>query len=134
MAFDREIVALTVYCEASNASPSERRCIVHVIKNRVKDGRFGSTMAEVCLRRYQFSEWNDDQGDNANLLRGAKASGGDPVMLDCVNAYADIESGVFDPTGNATHYHDKSIAPPKWTEHATHTLTTDKFHFYSKVP
>src|SRR6266478_2840111 len=101
MAFDREIVALTTFCEASNASAHERRCVVHTIKNRVRDGRFGATMAEVCLRRFQFSEWNDDAGDNANLLRGARASGGDPVMLDCIAAYADIETGVFDPTGNA---------------------------------
>lgn len=134
MAFDREIVALTTYCEASSASPAERRCIVHTINNRVKDGRFGSTMAEVCLRRFQYSEWNDDKADNSNLLRGARASGGDPVMLDCIAAYADVESGSFDPTGSATHYTDKSISPPAWTKNATLSLETEKFRFYSKVP
>lgn len=134
MAFDREIVALTTYCEASSASPTERRCIVHTINNRVKDGRFGSTMAEVCLKRMQFSEWNADPADNANLLRGARVSGGDPIMLDCLNAYADIQSGVFDLTKNATHYHDKSISPPAWTKNATLSLETEKFRFYSKVP
>ena len=134
MAFDREMVALTVFCEASNASPHERRCIVHTMNNRVKSGRYGQTLAEVCLRRFQFSEWNDDAGDNANLLRGARVSGGDPIMLDCLNAYAEIQTGVFDPTGNSTHYHDKSISPPAWTKDATLSLETEKFRFYSKVP
>lgn len=133
MAFDRPIAALTTFCEASNAAPDERRCVMHVIYNRRADGRFGKTIAEVCLRRIQFSEWNDDKGDNANLLRGADAADDDPVMLDCLAAFDDVAKAYFDPTGKATHYHDKSIPPPPWAVGATVALVTAKFIFYRDV-
>ena len=134
MAFDREICALTIFCEASSASPQERRCIAHTIINRVRLGRYGKTPAAVCLKRYQFSEWNDDQPDNANLLRGAETPNADPVMQDCIAAIDEVRSGsLFDLTHGATHYHDKSIAPPNWTVGAECSLVTDKFFFYRNV-
>lgn len=134
MACDRPIVALTTFCEASGASPHERRCVVHSIFNRKKDGRFGKTLAEICLRRKQYSEFNDDPMNNANLLRGATVPDNDPIFLDCLAAYDEVLSGAFDPTGMATHYTDKSISPPIWTKDATLSLETEKFRFYSKVP
>ncbi len=134
MAFDREIAALTVFCEASSASSAERRDIMHSIFNRLKDGRFGKTIADVCLARYQYSEWNDDRGDNANLRRGAVISDDNPIMIDCLAAYDEVKAGTSDLTNGSTHYHDKSISPPSWTARATKTLETDKFIFYSHVP
>jgi N-acetylmuramoyl-L-alanine amidase len=119
MACDREICAITTYCEASNASPEERRCIVHSMFNRKADGRFGKTIAAVCLKRFQFSEFNDDQGDNANLMRAANAPDNDPVFLDCLEAFDEVADGSPDPSGGATHYHDKSIKPPYWATGAT---------------
>lgn len=133
MAFNREIVAMTAYCEASSASPEERRCIVHSMVNRKADGRFGKTLAAICLKRYQFSEWNDDAGDNANLLRAANALDTDPIMLDCLASYDEVADGGPDPSGGATHYHDKSIKPPYWAEGATVTRVTNKFIFYKDV-
>jgi hypothetical protein len=133
MAFDRQITALVAYCEASGASAFERRCVVHSIFNRVKAKRFQPTAAGVCLQRYQYSEMNDDTGDNRNLLRGANAPDNDPVMQDCLAAFDQITAGAFDPTGGATHYHDKSISPPAWTVGATMCLETPKFLFYRGV-
>lgn len=137
MAFDGPIVALTCYCEASSASPMERRCVVHSIFNRAKLNpvRYGKTPAAVCLKRYQYSEFLPDQADNANLERGAVASDSDPVMQDCLAAFHEVVTGTsFDQTGGATHYTDKSIAPPAWTEGAEMCLETPKFRFYRKVP
>lgn len=133
MAFDRSIAALVCFCEASSASPMERRCVVHTFFNRRNDGRFGKTIAAVCIKRYQFSEFNDDAADNSNLLRGAGTPDSDPVMLDCMAAYDEVLRGAFDPTGGSTHYHDKSIAPPNWTIGATMSLETPKFFFYRGV-
>jgi len=133
MAFDREIVALTIFCEASNSSPVERRAIAHVIKNRLNDGRFGSTLAEICLRRYQFSEWNDDKLNNNNLLRGAKAANNNLVIKDCLASYDEVLSDSVDITKGATHYHDKSISPPFWAKDAIMTLNTKDFFFYKDV-
>lgn len=130
MAFDKEIVALTIFCEASNSSSLERRAIAHVIKNRIP--RFGDTQAEVCLRRYQFSEWNDDKINNSNLLRGAKAQDNNSIIKDCLAAYTETLTSI-DMTKGATHYHDKTISPPYWTQGATMTLETQDFFFYKDV-
>src|SRR5437868_3456679 len=110
MAFDRAFAAVTIFCEASGASPLERRCIAWTMRNRLRSARYGKTIAEICLRHFQFSEWNDDKPDNDNLMRGARAADADPVMIDSVRAFDEALAGAADPTGGATHYHDKSIA------------------------
>jgi spore germination cell wall hydrolase CwlJ-like protein len=133
MAFDRPIAALTAFCEASGASPAERRAVTHTFFNRAKSGHYPETVAGVCLQRFQFSEWNDDAADNRNLERGALAPDNDPVMQDCLAAFDEVAAGAFDPTGGATHYHDKSIQPPAWTVGATMCLETPKFFFYRNV-
>ncbi len=133
MAFDRQIAAITCYCEASGASHDERMAVMHTFFNRVKDGRFGKTVAAVCLKRYQFSEWNDDSADNANLERAANASDTDPIILECLADFDAISAGAPDPTNGATHYHDKSISPPAWAKGATIALETNKFIFYRGV-
>lgn len=133
MAFDREIAIFTIACEASSASEFERGCVAAAMVNRVKSGRFGKSLAAVCLKRFQFSEWNDDAADNANLERVALLPNGDPVIASCTVALASAMSDWPDPTHGATHYHDKSISPPAWTVGAHLTLETDKFCFYANV-
>lgn len=140
---DRTEVALITFCEASNASPTERRMVVHSLFNRLAlKPKYGITLAGICFKRYQFSEMNDDAVNNANLERGANTPDNDPVMLDCAAAYDDVYQarvvlGQDDPTKGATHYHDKSIAPPYWADPAkgaVMTLETAKFFFYANVP
>lgn len=134
MAFDLAIASMTVFCEASGQSPEARRAVVWVIFNRLASGRFGRSIAEICLKRFQFSEWNGDAGNNGNLLRVARALDGDPVLLDCMAAYHEVAGRQTpDPTGGATHYHDTSIAPPLWTLGATETARIDEFVFYKGV-
>ena len=135
MAFDRHIATLTVFCEASGASPDERRAVMHVLFNRLRDPkrRFGVTLAEVCLARFQFSEFNDDPADNANLRRGARARDDDPVILSILADYDRVLAGDPDPTRGACHYHDKSIPAPKWASQAAISLETAKFLFYVGV-
>ena len=133
MAFDRQIAALTTYCEASSARSDERACVTHTYFNRVKSGRYPKTVAGVCLQRMQYSEWNADAADNRNLLRGATVPDNDPIMLDCLAVFDAVAAGSPDPTKGATHYTDKTIAPPPWTVGAIMTLETPKFRFYSGV-
>jgi spore germination cell wall hydrolase CwlJ-like protein len=133
MAFDRQIGSLTIYCEASNASYSEKVAVAWVIRNRVNKG-FGKTVSAVCLKRMQFSEWNGDIVDNTNLERAANTPDDDRVLQDCLSAYDwAFNSKSVDITQGATHYHDKSINPPAWTVGATKTLETNKFIFYKDV-
>ena len=134
MAFDRAICAITIYCEASNSTGFERRCVMRVIKKRATIGTVGTTVSQVCLRRMQFSEWNADKIDNANLMRAAKVPDDDPIMLDCAAAFDEVMDGATpDPTKGATHYVDRTIPPPYWATGATIALETRDFVFYSGV-
>lgn len=133
MAFDHEIAALTIFCEASSATSDERLAIAFVILNRKKQG-FAKTVAGVCLKHMQFSEWNGDVADNKNLMRGAEVNTDHPMIQDSLHAFIIAESGlVADLTKGATHYHDKTIEPPYWTKDATLTIETKSFKFYKDV-
>src|ERR1035437_4028303 len=111
MAFNRELAALTIFCEASGELHAGKVAVAATLFNRLKAGRFGKSIAGICLKRYQYSEWNDDQGDNANLERAAVTPEEDPVMVDCLAAYDEAAAGA-DPSLGATHYHADYIAPP----------------------
>lgn len=131
--FDRELGSLTVYCEASGEPYEGKVAVAATLFNRLKTGRFGSTIAAVCLQRKQYSEWNDDKANNANLLRGAETTEDDPVMVDCLRAYDEAARGV-DPTYGATHYYAVSIPAPVWAETGTFTTQIAHHRFFKDVP
>jgi N-acetylmuramoyl-L-alanine amidase len=136
MAGDRVIATYTIYCEASGEDHAARLGVAYSEVNRFRTGRFGATLAEVCLRRAQYSEWNGDKVDNANLLRAARCPDSDAVMLDCGQAFDEALLGrAPDPTRGATHYHDVSMAddPPSWTVGAIRTATLGRLIFYRGV-
>jgi spore germination cell wall hydrolase CwlJ-like protein len=136
MAFDLAIGTMTIYCEASNQGDAPRLGVAFSFVNRLADPskRYGVTVAEVCLRRYQYSEWNADLVDNANLLRAARVDEADPTLQACErDLKSALEGTVPDPTSGATHYHDTSIAPPSWTQGATRTCQLGRLVFYKGV-
>jgi hypothetical protein len=135
MAGDKVIASITTYCEASSATQFERRCVMHTHFNRLRHGGFGQTISEVCLKRKQYSEWNADPVNNANLLRGARVADDAPIMAQCYQLFDAVKIGDLDPTNGATHYTDKTIDPPYWAAPpAIKTLETRKFRFYKHVP
>ena len=133
MAFDAQIACLTIYAEASGATPAEMEAVACVIRNRAREPeRFGRTVAAVCLAHAQFSSWNGDAGDRANLLRAAVVDDNDRVFNQCKVAWA-WSGQAPDVTRGATHYHDTGIDPPAWTHGARLTLATERFRFYAGV-
>ncbi len=132
MAFDREIAALTIYCEASGEPHEGKVAVAATLFNRLKTGRFGKTIAAVCLARYQFSEWNDDKGNNANLIRGAETPEANPVMADCLDAYDEASRGA-DPTKGATFYYADYIAAPAWAATGVETVQIGRHKFFRDV-
>ena len=135
MAFaDGVIAAMTVYCEASGEPQEGRIAVAATFFNRLKSGRFGKSVAAICLARYQYSEWNDDKLDNANLLRAATVDNHDSVMADCAEAFNAAASGM-DPSLGATHYYaDTMQTPPAWAAQGTFTVQIGHHRFYKNVP
>jgi spore germination cell wall hydrolase CwlJ-like protein len=136
MAYDAAICALTVFCEASSEPVEARNAIAFSIFNRLHDPkqRWGKTIAQVCLQRMQYSEWNDDRADHANLLRGAGTPDSDPIMASCLSAYWLAQSGSPDTTDGATHFVANTIPTPAWAEKATKTVQFGRVIFYKDVP
>jgi hypothetical protein len=134
---DRIVCAITAACEEND--PTARRWIVWVIFNRaqINPARYGSTPAAVCLKRMQFSEWNADSADNANLERVAAKAPDDPVILDALAAYdevlAAVVAGEGDPTGGAVNFYADTIAAPAWTQGATMTGKQGSTMFFANV-
>ena len=131
---DRQFAAVTIYCEASSEPAAVWTAIAHVLLNRVADGRWANNTAGVCCKRMQFSEFNDDKVNNANLERGCAVADDDSIWLGCLSAYdqaANCET--TDPTDGATHFYDVSIPPPAWTVGATFTAQIGSTRFFKNV-
>jgi len=128
--FAEEVAVRTLYGEARGEPREGQRAVAHVLWNRVRDGRWGKTLATVCLARMQFSCWNasDPNRDQIAALRDD-----DPILqkLYSILDEARIES---DPTGGATHYYSTSmIQPPKWSIGATFCGQIGHHRFYRDV-
>lgn len=111
VSFDTSIAARTLWGEARGEGKYGEDLIVHVIRNRVRDGRWGKTMANVCLWPYQFSCWNFGDPNRAQLV---SLDDNDPALMQIVYMVLDSVNE-SDPTMNATHYYSDFIAPPPWS-------------------
>src|SRR5258708_25553952 len=128
MAYDKAIAVMTIAAEASSQSHLGRVAVAAVLFNRRRDGRWGNTVAAVCLKRMQFSEWNSDPMDNANLERVAQMGDDDPVIVECGVAYDEAAAGV-DPSGGCLWY-KRGGAYAKWGVGKGARITINEDGFY----
>lgn len=121
MAYDDEIATATIFMEASGEPPEGRRAVAWVLINRLASGgRYGTTLAGVCLKPFQFSCWNTS---DPNRMRLSNTLETDAVLLDSGAALQGAQAGGTDPTGGATlYYSDTMKTPPDWASAATFTL------------
>lgn len=124
---DLEILSRTLWGEARGEPFVGKTAIVHVIRNRLKRApRYGNTIAEVCLKPWQFSAWN------AGAYRAAVEAATIEQMSECIQAAAKglVED---DFTHNSTHYFADTIATPKWARGLTPALIVGHHRFFAGV-
>ena len=128
--FAEEIAVRTLYGEA-RGEPEDGQCAVaHVLWNRVRDGRWGKTLATVCLARMQFTCWN---ASDPNREQIASLADHDPILERLRSVLSGARSKT-DPTDGATHYFSTSmVQPPKWSVDATFCGTFGRHRFYKDV-
>ncbi|MDE2020188.1 MAG: cell wall hydrolase [Patescibacteria group bacterium] len=132
VALDQQIAAATAYMEASNQGADGIRAVMHVLFNRLQFApKYGSTIADICLRPWQFSCWNTS---DPNRRRLATVDDTDPILSDCIATYDAVVAGSDDPTFGATHYIADGITPPSWVSQATQTVKIGSHTFYKDVP
>lgn len=132
-AFDLHIAARTLFGEARGEGEAGQRAVAHVFVNRMRDknGRWGSTLASVCLWRDQFSCWRSSDPNFQVLCALADDA---QTLVTFKGFIQDALDDEPDPTKGATHYFAISmLKPPFWEKDATFNAQIGHHKFYSNV-
>jgi N-acetylmuramoyl-L-alanine amidase len=118
-----QTLAVTLYGEGRGEPIEGRIAVASVIRNRVKAGTFGDGYKGVCLKRWQFSCWNEPIGTGAAnyiatmLAARSLVSPSEPlanVLKECVWIAEGIALGVvLDRVKGADHYYSPKAMIPK---------------------
>jgi N-acetylmuramoyl-L-alanine amidase len=104
---DQSLIARTIFFEARSDGARGMLAVAFVIRNRLRAGTFGDTVAEVVRSPAQFSVWN-----RGGAARRGKVPADDPQWRQALQAARLAMAGaVKDPSRGATFYHEKSIRP-----------------------
>ncbi len=129
---DLDILARTLYGEACgeyrHTGIASLIAIGNVIVNRLEQGRFGKTIADVCLAHSQFSCWNKD----SPLYPVISGDGitGNMIFHIC----QDVARGVTilgwpDLTKGSDHYH-ADYCKPVWADPSKLKVALGRHLFY----
>lgn len=130
MAFSIELGVATIVMEASNQGEDVLLAVAFVLLNRIKDGRWGTNLASVCLAPEQFSCWNTK---DPNRKRIAEMRNDDPNLLTAKKVLLDASNGAPDPSLGATHYYSTDIPEPDWVPGARFLVQLQDIRFYNEV-
>jgi spore germination cell wall hydrolase CwlJ-like protein len=120
-----DVVALTIYGEARGEPIEGQIAVANVIRNRVRDGRWGPGYTAVCQAPHQFSCWTPEGGLSnfmiVDHLRQALDRGAplpdDPTLKACVGIAHALDAWIPDTVRGATHYYaDWLKRPPAWAK------------------
>ena len=124
-----DYIARTAWGEARGEGTAGMQAVVNVIMNRVsRGGWYGLTPKEVVLKKYQFSCWNANDPNRAQLLVvDERNSAFATAKKLAAMAYA---GDLPDITGGAINYHAKSISP-YWADKMQQTAQIGNHIFYA---
>lgn len=127
---DIEIIAGTIYGEASGESDYGRKAVGMTIRNRVQNpGKWGSSWKTVCQKKAQFSCWEDNNKSRIIAAREQNNS----TWKECMRIATDIHSGkVFDVglTGDPTNFFSGTKVP-SWVQGMTYIGKIGGHRFYN---
>ena len=126
-----DIMARTIWGEARNQGPDGMAAVAHTIINRAyKQSWYGKTFADVCLKPFQFSCWNEHDPNRDKILA---LQYDDCDLLICISAAAlSLGGNVPDLTNGATHNHTTGVNPP-WAKNKTPNCQIGDHLFYSGI-
>lgn len=135
---DIDILARTIWGEARGEGYRGMQAVANVIINRYKQAQqspakarqFGKTIAEICLKPYQFSVWNRN---DPNYEKVKNVTEEDPQFITAKYiAELAVDSKLPDITNGADHYHTASIAP-SWSRGRTAVASIGSHKFFRLV-
>ena len=126
-----DVAARTLAQEARGEPAEGQAAVAHVIKNRLLSGRWGKSLAAVCLWRGQFSGWYMPRDPNFEYACSLRDD--DPVLVKMRGVMQAAMDSATDPTNGATHYYATSIEAPTWIQGATFCGQIGHHKFYKNV-
>jgi len=106
--------ALRTLAQEARGEPLEgQQAVAAVLVNRVKDGRWGGSLASVCLWPWQFSGWARTK--DPNFTWGTEELDNSPVLAMLNPVLVEAVTG-RDPTGGALYYYNPTGASPHWAK------------------
>lgn len=131
MTFALETAVRTIYGEARGEPEEGQRAVAHVLVNRMASGRWGKSLAAVCLAPAQFSCWNTNDPNRRLMLELPDDNAALVKFREMVNSAL---MGSADPTLGASHYYAASMQkPPAWIQGATSCGRIGNHFFYRDV-
>ncbi len=130
MSFQEQIALRTMWQEARGEPADGKQAVAHVILNRLKDGRWGHTLASVCLWPHQFSGWSSAR--DPNFQAACELADEDNALMGLANVF-DKAKVVADITEGATHYFATYIDAPAWVQGAIYCGQFGRQKFYKGV-
>jgi len=141
---DVDTLARTLWGEARGEPRDGKIAIAWVILNRYWQEFHGAqTITEVCRAPWQFSCWNADDPNHAQLLLANDATPGFQECMQIANLVARPDSNQAqppDPTNGATHYHTigrpswAKTWPPSWVLDHAPSARIGQHLFYAGIP
>jgi spore germination cell wall hydrolase CwlJ-like protein len=98
---DKAILVRTVLGEAGGEPDDGQKAVAAVILNRLRSGKYGTTVPNVVTAKGQFEPWMTPEGRKRML--GYTADGAD-YQRAAANVDAMLAGDAEDPTGGATHF------------------------------
>lgn len=126
--YDARILAKTMWGEARGESETGKKAVACVIFNRFlsKAWYSANTVADVCLKKAQFSCWNHSDPNREKLEK---------LTYIELEPFFELIKEVLeegDITGGATHYHTLNVNPA-WNKEAEPTVVFGNHIFYKGV-
>lgn len=132
-AFDMQVAARTLAQEARGEPIDGQTAVAWVLKNRLATGRWGKSLASVCLWRAQFSGWYSP--NDPNFSYACNLPDNDPTLSHMMSVMQAAMDGDTDPTGGAIFYFANSMpTPPTWAATMRFCGQFGHQQFYSDQP
>lgn len=138
---ERDLAVRTLLAEAGSQGDVGQAAVAHVLRNRLRHGGFGSSLAEIIRKPYQFEPWlHAGTGRGNDPLRFADDS---PEYARAGQIFDAVMAGTLtDPTRGATHFYspgaqaklamaDNRKLVPDWATPGARTASIGGHEFYA---
>lgn len=135
--FDMACAGRTLWQEARGEPAIGITAVAHTLVNRVNDGRWGKSLAEVCLFDKQFSGWN---WNDPNFAAACRLADDYPPLVALTAYVTRALQGEADPTEGALFYYatylELSSPPhiPLWSRKMNFIGTFGHQKFFTDKP